>query len=328
MSAKNLLKLYYQGSAGIGLAESWNINAFPTSYGQNDPALQQAAFAATQNYLPYPQFGSINFLSNTGHSTYHAATAQFRKLYSHGLVLDTFYTFSKVLDDCDTDYGVCTGVEPVTNRNLNKGRAGFDMSHRWVASFTYEVPIGKGRRFLNRGGILNMLIGGYEVAWIQTAESGNPVGFTFVNSPYNYYPTTIGNWVPNVVKRPTMPQFGLGSAIGPNRFNQALSNAVVDISDFAAPPPFTPGNAGRNIMTGPGAFYSMVSAKKNFRITERFNLQFRWDFQNPFHNYAFSPPSTQVDFKNPQLFGKMTSDVATANIQGEPLMNFQLRLSW
>jgi len=95
-----------------------------------------------------------------GHSTYHAATAQFRKLYSHGLVLDTFYTFSKVLDDCDTDYGVCTGVEPVTNRSLNKGRAGFDMNHRWVASFTYEVPIGKGRRFLNRGGILNFLIGG------------------------------------------------------------------------------------------------------------------------------------------------------------------------
>jgi hypothetical protein len=72
----------------------------------------------------------------------------------------------------------------------------------------------------------------------------------------------------------------------------------------------------------------MVSAKKNFRITERFNLQFRWDFQNAFHNYAFNPPSTQVDFKNPQLFGKITSDVATANIQGEPLMNIQLRLSW
>ena len=49
---------------------------------------------------------------------------------------------------------------------------------------------------------------------------------------------------------------------------------------------------------------------------------------NPFHNYAFSPPSTQVDFRNPQLFGKITSDVATANIQGEPLMNLQLRLSW
>jgi hypothetical protein len=72
----------------------------------------------------------------------------------------------------------------------------------------------------------------------------------------------------------------------------------------------------------------MFSAKKNFRITERMNLQLRYDFQNPFHNYAFSPPSTTVDFKNPQLFGKITSDVATANIQGEPLMNLQLRLSW
>ena len=328
ISTYDVLKLSYQGSAGVHLAETWNINAIPPDYGAGNPALQQAAFAATQLYLPYPQFGTVNFLSNTGHSTYHAATVQFEKRYSHGLVLNTFYTFSKVLDDCDTDYGTCTGVEPVTNRNLNKGRAGFDMRHRFVASFTYEIPIGKGRKFMNRGGVLNMIAGGYELAWIQTAESGNPVGFTFVNSPNNYYPTSNGIWAPNLVGTPTMPQFGLAQKIGTNRFNQALSGAVVDINNFAAPPSFTPGNAGRNIMTGPGAFYSMFSAKKNFRITERFNLQLRYDFQNPFHNYAFSPPSTAVDFKNPNLFGKITSDVATANIQGEPLMNFQLRLSW
>ena len=72
----------------------------------------------------------------------------------------------------------------------------------------------------------------------------------------------------------------------------------------------------------------MISAKKNFRITERVNLQFRYDFQNPFHNFGFSAPSATVDFKNPQLFGKITSDVATASLTGEPLMNIMLRLSW
>ena len=328
VSANNLLKLTYQGSAGVHLVESWNRNAFPTDFGQGNTALQQAAFSNTQAYLPYPQFGSINYLSNTGHSTYHAATAQFQKRYSHGLVLDSFYTFSKAIDDCDTDYGTCTGVAPISNRNLNKGRAGYDMTHRMVASATYELPVGKGRAFMNRGGILNFLIGGYELAWIQTVETGNPIGFSFVNSPNNYYPTSIGNYVPNIVSTPSMPGFGIGPLIGGNRFVQTAENPLIDYHDFAAPPAFTPGNAGRNILTGPAAYYSQFSAKKNFPITERINLQFRFDFQNPFHNFAFSPPSTQLDFKNPALFGKITSDTATANIQGEPLMNLMLRLTW
>jgi hypothetical protein len=125
-----------------------------------------------------------------------------------------------------------------------------------------------------------------------------------------------------------MPQFGLGNLIGPNRFNQSLENPVVNIADFAPPAPFTPGNAGRNILTGPASYYSQMSAKKNFRIGERWNLQLRFDFQNPFHNYGFSAPSNSVDFKNPNLFGKITSDVATASLNGEPLMNLMLRLSW
>jgi hypothetical protein len=125
-----------------------------------------------------------------------------------------------------------------------------------------------------------------------------------------------------------MPQFGLGNLIGGNRFNQALENAVIDISAFAPPPAFAPGNAGRNILTGPASYYSQVSAKKNFRFRERWELQLRFDFQNPFHNFGFSAPTNTVDFKNPQLFGKIVSDVATASLTGEPLMNLMLRLSW
>ena len=81
-------------------------------------------------------------------------------------------------------------------------------------------------------------------------------------------------------------------------------------------------------MTGPGIIYSQASASKNFKIRERWNLQFRFDMQNPFHNYGFANPSTQVDFLNPQLFGKITGDQTTASFAGEPLMNFVLKLSW
>jgi hypothetical protein len=340
VSANNLFKLFYQGSAGVHLVESWNINAFNTDFGANNPALQAAAFANTQAYLPYPQFGSINHMANTGHSSFHAGTIQYSKRYSRGLFLDSFYTYSKALDDCDNDGGTCTGVAPVSGRNLAKGRAGYDMRHRFVTTANYELPVGKGRRFLNRGGVLDWIAGGFEISWIQTVATGNPFGFTFANSPYNYYPTNIGARYPNLVATPTMPQFGLGNLIGTNRFNQSLENALIvspgqqsgsstsNISAFAPPPPFTPGNAGRNILTGPAAYFSQFSARKNFKFRERWNLQLRFDFQNPFHNYAFSAPSNTVDFKNPQLFGKITGETATANIQGEPLMNLMLRLSW
>jgi len=79
-------------------------------------------------------------MSNTGHSTFHAGTVQYQKRFSDGLMVNSFYTFSKAIDDCDTDYGTCTGVKPVENRNLNKGRAGYDMRHRFVTSAIYELP--------------------------------------------------------------------------------------------------------------------------------------------------------------------------------------------
>jgi hypothetical protein len=329
LSSNNLLKFMYQGSAGVHLVESWNVNVFPTDFGANNPALQAAAFAAPQNYLPYPQFGSINYMSNTGHSSWHAGTVQFVKRYSQGLVLNTFYTFSKALDDCDSDSGTCSGVAPISNRNLNKGRAGYDRTHVLVANATYELPIGKGRHFINHNRVLDYLIGGYEIAWVQTFNTGNPFGFSFTGSPFNYYPSSIGNYVPNLTCNDiSMPGFGLGSKIGGNRFNQALENPVLPVSCFAAPAAFTPGNAGRNIVTGPGIMYSQASAKKNFAFKERWNLQLRFDFQNPFHNWGFNNPSNQVDFKNPQLFGKITGDQTTASFAGQPLMNLMLRLSW
>jgi hypothetical protein len=329
LSTNDILKFTYQGSAGVDLVESWNVNVFPTSFGANDPALRAAAFAAPQNFLPYPQFGSINYMSNTGHSTYHSGTVQYQRRYSQGLVIDSYYTFSKAIDDCDNDYGVCTGVAPVENRNLNKGRAGYDRTHVFVTSFTYELPFGKGRHFLNHNKFLDYLVGGYELAWIQSIESGNPFGFSFTNSPNNYYPTSIGNRVPNLTCNGiSMQQFGLGEAIGGNRFNQALENPVLPVNCFAVPAPFTVGNAGRNIVTGPGILYSQFSAKKNFNITERVILQFRFDFQNPFHNYGFNNPTNTLDYENPQLFGKITGDQTTASFDGQPLMNLMLRLSF
>jgi hypothetical protein len=329
VSPNNILKLMYQGSAGVRLVESRNVNVFNTDFGAGNPALQSAALAATQNYLPYPQFGSINYMSNTGHSSYHAGTIQFEKRQSQGLVMNAFYTFAKALDDCDSDSGTCTGVAPITNRNLDKGRAGYDRHHTILVSETYDLPVGKGRHFLNHNRFLDLLFGGYNVSWISTIETGTPLTFSYANNPNNEFPGSIGNQVPNLAcSNISMPEFHLGSQIGGNRFNQALENGFLNPSCFTAPAAFTPGNAGRGIVTGSGIIGNLASASKVFSIRERWKLQVRFDYQNPFHNFALGNPSSQIDFKNPQLFGKITSDPTTFDFFGQPLMDLIIKLSW
>jgi hypothetical protein len=81
-------------------------------------------------------------------------------------------------------------------------------------------------------------------------------------------------------------------------------------------------------MTGTRLLWSQVSAQKNWAIKERIQVQLRWDFQNPFHNYNWNAPSTTVNFTTPQLFGKLTGDQRTASVGGQALMNLTLQLRW
>ena len=325
LSQNYILEMSYQGSSGVGLIERWQQNTFPVGYAANDPALRSQVFAAPQNFRPFPNYGNIMLRSNFGHSTYHGGTVKVDKRLSQGLSFSTFYTFSKVIDSQDNDNDG-NGVAPLQNRGLEKARAGYDRNHRLVGYATYELPVGRGKKFMNRGGLLNAVLGGYEVAWIQTLESGNPYTFDFAGSPNNYYPGFAGSRRPDLVSQPSLlPNWG---DVGGDRFNQANRNPIIDINHFAYPAAFTPGNAGRNILTGTRLLWSQVSAKKNWTIKERVGIQLRWDFQNPFHNYNWNAPSSTVDFTQPKLFGKLTADQRTASVGGQALMNLTLQVTW
>lgn len=156
--------------------------------------------------------------------------------------------------------------------------------------------------------------------------SGNPLTFTFANSPHNYYPTFAGNRRPDMVSKPGLRDNWRD--LGGDRFNLQNINPIVDINHFAYPAAFTPGNSGRNIVTGVPLIWSQVSAQKNIPLGERLNFQVRWDFQNALKTYNFNPPTTSVDFQNPRTFGKLGSDPRTASLGGQPLMNLTLQLSW
>lgn len=325
INANYLLELSYQASAGVGLIERWPVNVFPIDFGSNDPALRAAAFRAPQNFRPYSHFGDVFLRSNYGHSTFHSGTVKLEKRYSRGLIFSTFYTFSKTIDSQDDDNSGF-GVAPIQNRRLEKARANFDRNHRYIGIVTYELPFGKGKRYMNRGGIWNHVFGGYELAWIQTAEGGNPLTFSFRRSPYNYFPSWVGDRRPDVVGKPHLRDGWRD--FGGDRFNSQNINPIIDINYFAYPAAFTPGNAGRNIVTGTRLLWAQASAQKNFSFGERFKFQIRWDFQNALKTYNFNPPTRTVDFRNPRTFGKVRSDPRTASLGGQPLMNLTLQLTW
>ncbi|HMF74990.1 MAG TPA: hypothetical protein VK604_04955, partial [Bryobacteraceae bacterium] len=116
--------------------------------------------------------------------------------------------------------------------------------------------------------------------------------------------------------------------LGSNRFNQQSTNAVLDIADFAYPAAFTPGNSGRNIVTGLPLVWMQVSAQKNIVVRERWKVQIRWDMNNPLKTNNFNPPTTSVDLKNPNLFGKITSETGLSSYGSSPMMHLSLQVSF
>jgi len=307
-----LMDAQYQGSAGVKLMNAWNINVQPISFFPSDTATLDKIRTNFQSYKPYPQFGNINLVSNFGHNTYHSATLRFEKRYSGGLNFNSFYTWSKTLDNADDD-GNVTGIS-YFNRSLEKGRASYDVHHRWVSNITYELPIGKGRRWMNHGGLANTLLGGWEVVWIQTFQSGPPFTVTFAGSPFNY--------LPGVGNRPTQilpdDQVKLEHVdIGPNRFPFSAQNRYLNINGFAYPAAYTVGTLGRNTLEAPGIIWPQTSVQKTWAIRERMRFTLRGDINNVYKYHNFNPPNSTFNKTDPSAFGTFTgtrgsfSDIGT-----------------
>jgi hypothetical protein len=300
-----LMEASYQGSAGIGLLEGWNINTVPLNISSN-PATLQNIYANYQKYVPYPNFGAVTEWSNFGHSTYHSGTIKVQKRFAQGLTFMSFYTFSKAIDDCDND-GLCAG-QTFYDRSLEKGRAGFDITNRSVTYATYDLPLGRGRHFMNRGGVLDYLFGGWTITWAQTFQSGLPVTFTMAGSPYNYLSgntTTTAGLRPDQIlpnSQVIVPNYSVGQ-----RFETQYENPLWNVNAFAYPAPFTLGTLGRNTIDGPALAWSQASGSKIFTFRERVHFEVRYDINNVLKNPNFVNPSSVVNLSSPGLFGKPTS---------------------
>jgi len=172
------------------------------------------------------------------------------------------------------------------NLRLERGLSGFDIRHRFVFSPVYELPFGKGKPYLNSNRYVGWLVGGWEASGILTLQTGRP---------FTPFVSTDNANVLGAVDRPL--RIGDGND-GPKTVQQWINTSAFRVAPFG-----TFGNAGRNILTGPGFKTLDFMLSRVFTITERVSLQFRAESFNIANHPNFDLPSQNVNVPG---FGSIT----------------------
>ncbi|MGI8961291.1 MAG: carboxypeptidase regulatory-like domain-containing protein [Bryobacteraceae bacterium] len=241
---------------------------------------------------PYPQYGPFAAIQNRGNSTYNSLQLKVEKRYSHGLSFLSAFTYSKAINDLPEI--CCAAPWPQNSFDLRseKGLADFDQRLRWVVSFDYELPFGRGRRYLTSNRLLDLAFGGWHLGGIYTLASGFPF------SPLlGYDPSNTGDQ--GVVRADRI-------ADGNLLRGQRDPNLWFDINAFPLPIGYTFGNSGRNVLIGPGVNLLDGSIRKEFVTTETQRLEFRAEFFNMLNHPNFSLPDNFID-DGPGAAGVITS---------------------
>jgi hypothetical protein len=243
---------------------------------------------------PYPQLNAFTTIRWDGWATFSGLTLRVTRRFQHGLSFDASYTWSKSLDD-GSDTGTTNAEynlpqDPYGARSLEKGLSSFDHRNRLVANAIYSLPFGK-----SATGWKHWAITGWRTSGILTVQSGAP--FTVnLSSAAGQDVAHIGLVGGNNLERPNLianPNAGPGTAS--EWFNTAA---------FVLPAQNTFGDAGRNIVTGPGLADLDVSLQKEEGLKERMRLQFRFDVYNSLNHTNFNLPGRIFGAAN---FGVITS---------------------
>jgi hypothetical protein len=283
----------YVGTKGTHLQVLRDLNQIPTPQPTYDPTLapycEPAGFSAGNC-----KFGTFTSIQNEGSSTYHAFQLKAEKRTSHGLYFLSAYTYSKSINDQPEI--CCNSPWPENSYNIaaEKGLSDFDNRNRWVNSIDYELPIGKGRQFLNQGGVVDAVLGGWHIGGIITLRSGFPF-----SPQIGLDPSNTGS--PGL-QRPN--QIGSGHLANPSPY------LWFNVNDFPVPncPQGCFGDAHKNILEGPGEKTADLSARKIFNLTETVNLEFRAELFNAFNHPVFAQPDPYIT-DGPGAAGVITSTV-------------------
>ncbi|MEZ5353846.1 MAG: carboxypeptidase regulatory-like domain-containing protein [Bryobacteraceae bacterium] len=282
LGSSRVFEMGYTGSKGTGLYSARDIN-------------QPAPSAAPQNPRPNQRFDDINILESRANSNYHALQTRFQQRFSHGLSALASYTWSKSIDDASNFFASAGDPNfPQDSRNvaLERARSNFDVRQRLALSYAYDLPFGQG-----------LWRGGWQTFGIWTFQTGRPFTVALLSELDN---SGTGRSV-----------LGFGANDRPHalhdpRVSSPTPDRWFDTEAFAIPARGTFGNAGRNIVDGPGLQSVNASVVKNFALRENFRLQFRAEFFNLFNHTNFDLPDL---FVGSPTFGRVSSAQSPRRLQ-------------
>jgi hypothetical protein len=288
-----LVEFAYVGSKGSKILSARDIN-------QPNPSPLQP------NPRPLPQFADIIFLESRGGSSYHSLQTRFQQRFYAGLTSLVSYTFGKSLDENSTffsSFGDSNFPQNSANPGAEKGRSNFDVRHRFSAGYSYEFPVGRGKRFLANGGLASALFAGWSTHGIVTLQSGRPFSVA-LRPEIDNSNTGLASLGFGANNRPDRIASGALSNPGPERWFDTSAFVFAKYGSF--------GNSGRNILNGPGYQDVSVSMIKDSQIRENLNLQFRAEFFNALNHTNFDLPDI---FLGSPAFGRISSAGNARRIQ-------------
>ena len=276
--------------------------------------IEQTTLAA--HLRPNQQFSTITYLDSGGDSYYHALQVTLRKRFSQGLLFGLAYSFSKSIDDQSVDpVGASSGggltttgartAADIRNWRNERGISDFDRTHVVTANFVYELPVGRGQRFLNSvPGALNQVIGGWSINGLYTYMTGEPFSvYSGVRTNNNSHTSRVDI----VGAKPEVKYQEVSGVFGPVVFDPGLANTVLVV-----PPPGGDG-AGRNIFRAAPYWNLDLSVVKRFDITERVKLQFRAEAFNSLNHPNFDNPR-DASVGSPSIQSSVFAQVCCATV--------------
>src|SRR5262249_15581562 len=222
------------------------------------------------------QLGDGYVYLNKGDTWYNSLQVKLERRFTRGFSYTLAYAYSKLLmSDTETEH--TDTPEPFAPPGYNRGRSDLDRTHILALNGVWEIPYGRGRTFgASIHPVLNAVLGGWQLNGIYLFQSGSPLRFIAPGA-------TLGN--------------GRNSRATALR-NPTLSNPGADrwfdTDALIAPAPFTFGNSGIGLMDGPGSRWVDTGLTKNFYVTERRFLQFRWEMFNAPNHVNLSNPTTTI----------------------------------
>ena len=276
-----------------------------------------------QLLLPFPQYlsGEVGgtgittncCLENLGQSTYHALEAKLERRFHNGLNLLASYTFSKTLTDADSAYAGLTAfgssdtflAQNPHDLRAEKALSYQDVPHMFVLSYLYELPMGKGKKFLNSGGVVDKVVGGWQIGGVQRYQKGVPfIPFALgTTNPFGTANPRLSRVAGQPLLAPNASSYnpllgGSGCTANPdgtftangtnNFFNCAAffdpnAPAVVQANGFSF------GNLAKALgdVRSPSYFNEDFSLIKRFTLYEAHVLSFKADFTNAFNRHTF-----------------------------------------